>query len=57
MLVDLLPAAINDAIQKAKALHVEAMQEVTGGLELPEGLGDSLKQMLGQAPKDPATDP
>ena len=52
MLVDLLPAAINDAIRKAKALHVEAMQQVAGGLELPAGLGDSLHQMMGQLPDD-----
>lgn len=48
MIVDLLPAAINDAIAKSKALHVEAMQKVTGGMELPAGLGDTLKQVLGQ---------
>jgi DNA-binding protein YbaB len=39
----LLPAAINDAISKAKQMHVQAMKEVTGGLELP-GLDDALKQ-------------
>jgi DNA-binding YbaB/EbfC family protein len=50
MLVDLLPAAINDAINKAKALHMEAMQDVAGGFDLPAGLGDSLKEMLGQSP-------
>ena len=48
MVVDLLPAAINDAIAKSKALHVEAMQQLTGGMELPAGLGDTLKQVLGQ---------
>lgn len=47
MVIDLLPAAINDANAKAKALHVQAMQEVTGGLELPAGLGDTLKNMMG----------
>ena len=48
MIVDLVPAAVNDAIAKSKALHVEAMQQVTGGMELPAGLGDTLKQVLGQ---------
>ena len=48
MVIDLLPAAINDANAKAKMLHVEAMQDVTGGLELPGGLGDTLKNMMGQ---------
>lgn len=47
MVVDLLPAAINDAIAKSKQLHLEAMQSMTGGLELPAGLEDSLKSMLG----------
>jgi DNA-binding YbaB/EbfC family protein len=43
LIQDLLPAAINDAISKAKQMHVQAMKEVTGGLELP-GLDDALKQ-------------
>ena len=52
MIVDLLPAAINDAIAKSKALHLEAMQDMTGGMELPAGLGDTLKQVMGQMPSD-----
>ena len=47
MVIDLLPAAINDAVAKSKQLHLEAMQGMTGGLELPAGLEDSLKNMLG----------
>ncbi len=35
MLEDLLPAAFNDATEKAKQKHAEAMQEATGGLNLP----------------------
>jgi DNA-binding YbaB/EbfC family protein len=35
MLEDLLPAAFNDAANKAKQKHAEAMQEATGGLNLP----------------------
>ncbi len=42
MLQDLLPAAINDALTKAKQLHVEAVQSLTGGMEIP-GLGDMMK--------------
>ncbi|TWT37340.1 Nucleoid-associated protein YbaB [Posidoniimonas corsicana] len=40
MIEDLLPAAINDALGKAKQRQAEAMQEITGGLNLPglEGL-------------------
>ena len=47
MITDLIPAAVNDAIAKSKALHVEAMQAMTGGMELPAGLDNTLKQMLG----------
>jgi DNA-binding YbaB/EbfC family protein len=44
MAQDLLPAAINDATTKAKQLHVTAMQELTGGFDIP-GLGDALNKM------------
>lgn len=40
MVADLLPAAINQAVAKSRALHVEAMQSITGGLPLPGGLAD-----------------
>lgn len=39
MLQDLLMAAINDAAEKAKTLAEERMGNVTGGLDLPPGLG------------------
>jgi len=44
LLEDLLPAAFNAAQQKAKALHAEQMQSLTGGLNLPgmENLLDGL---------------
>ena len=45
-LEDLLPAAINDAQQKAKQLHAEQMQGLTGGLNIP-GLSEALGQMGG----------
>ena len=48
MIEDLLPAACNAAQRKAKELHVEAMQTLTGGLTLP-GLQEALSQI--------ATDP
>ncbi|MCH2179105.1 MAG: YbaB/EbfC family nucleoid-associated protein [Mariniblastus sp.] len=47
MVQDLLPAAINDAMAKAKTLHVEMMQEFTGGMQMPAGMDDMLKQMSG----------
>lgn len=48
MVESLLPVAVNDALGKAKALHVEAMQELTGDLPLA-GLDDMLKQLTGGA--------
>jgi nucleoid-associated protein EbfC len=48
MIEDLLPAAYNAAQQKAKLLHTEALQQITGGLNLP-GLNDSFSQ-LGEQP-------
>lgn len=43
---DLLPGAFNDAATKAKQLYADAMQEMTGGLNLP-GMGDALSQLTG----------
>ena len=43
MIEDLLPAAFNAAQQKAKQMHAEAMQSLTGGLSLP-GIQDALAQ-------------
>jgi DNA-binding YbaB/EbfC family protein len=42
-LEDLIPAAVNSAQDKAKALYAEEMNSLTGGLNLP-GLGDALGQ-------------
>jgi DNA-binding YbaB/EbfC family protein len=39
MLQDLVLTAVNDAIQKSKALAEERMGGLTGGLGLPPGLG------------------
>ena len=38
MLQDLLLAAVNDAVEKAKALDEERMGALTGGMGLPPGL-------------------
>ena len=35
MLEDLIPAAVNEAIQKAKQLHVEEMKALTQGIDVP----------------------
>lgn len=45
MIEDLLPAAANQALTKAKQLHVELMQSMTQQIEIP-GLGDALEQFL-----------
>lgn len=52
LLEDLLPAAINDAQQKAKTLHAEQMQAITGGLNLP-GMSDLLGGLGGETPNQP----
>ncbi len=44
MIEDLLPAAFNAAQQKARQMHAEAMQAITGGLPLA-GLQDALSQL------------
>jgi DNA-binding YbaB/EbfC family protein len=49
MIEDLLPAAFNAAAQKAKQLHAEGMQSITGGMQLP-GLDDALSQLTGTPP-------
>ena len=46
MLLDLLPSAINQAIVKAKELHLESMKSLTGGMELP-GLDEAMAQFSG----------
>ncbi|MCG8583409.1 MAG: YbaB/EbfC family nucleoid-associated protein [Pirellulales bacterium] len=46
MIEDLLVGAINQAVAKSKQLHAEAMQEVTGGMNIP-GLSDAMKNMGG----------
>lgn len=46
LIEDFIPAAINAAQQKAKQLHAEMMQELTGGMNIP-GLGDALGSLGG----------
>jgi DNA-binding YbaB/EbfC family protein len=43
---DLLPGAINQAVSKAKEQHIQAMQSMTAGLNLP-GLTDALTRLTG----------
>ena len=47
MIKDLLPAAINDALEKQQQLRMEAMQSVTEDLPLPGNMEDMFKQIMG----------
>jgi nucleoid-associated protein EbfC len=51
LMEDLLPAAFNDARQKAQQLHAEQFQSLTGGLNLP-GLSEALGSMGPDAPRE-----
>ena len=46
MIEDLVPAAVNQALAKAKQLHVEAMQSMTRDLDVP-GLNEAIAQLTG----------
>jgi nucleoid-associated protein EbfC len=46
---DLLPAAVNQALAKAKQLHAEAMKSMADGLDVP-GLNAMLAQLSGGEP-------
>lgn len=46
MIEDLVPAAVNEAIQKAKQLHVEEMKSLTQGIDLP-GLDAAIANLAG----------
>jgi DNA-binding YbaB/EbfC family protein len=47
MIEDLVTTAVNQAISKARQLHVEAMKSLAGGLEVP-GLDAMLGDALGE---------
>jgi DNA-binding YbaB/EbfC family protein len=49
MIEDLLPAAFNAAQTKAKQMHAEALQSLTGGLPMG-GFADILSQLPGAGP-------
>lgn len=46
MIEDLVPAAVNDALAKAKQMHSEMMQSLTGKLNMP-GLDEALAKFSG----------
>lgn len=49
LLEDLVAAAVNQAVAKAKELHAEAMRSLTGGIPLP-GVEQALARFLGTGP-------
>ena len=46
LLEDLIAAAVNQALEKAKALHAAALKNMTGEMDLP-GLDDALAKITG----------
>lgn len=50
MIEDLIPAAVNQAIAKAKQLHAEEMKEMAQGMNVP-GLNEALGQIAGRVPE------
>ena len=46
MLEDLLPAAINDAREKAQQLHAEELKTIADGMDVP-GLEEALGKFTG----------
>lgn len=52
MIKDLLPAAINDALEKQQQLRMEAMQSVTEDLPIPGNMESMLNQLMGKASDD-----
>ncbi|HUY33232.1 MAG TPA: YbaB/EbfC family nucleoid-associated protein [Pirellulales bacterium] len=55
LMEDLVCAAVNLALEKAKQLHAEAMRSVAGGISLP-GLDEALAKLTGggSSPGGPA---
>lgn len=41
LLEELIPGAMNEALTKVRAMHIEKMREATGGIDLP-GLDEAL---------------
>jgi DNA-binding YbaB/EbfC family protein len=50
LLEDLIPAATNQALEKAKELHAEVIKEIASGFELP-GLTEMLAKATSQEEK------
>ena len=46
MIEDLIPAAVNQALSRAKQLHADAVKSMTAGMELP-GLDEAMSKLTG----------
>lgn len=44
LLEELIPMALNEALLKVRAMHIEKMREATGGIDLP-GLDEALANL------------
>lgn len=44
MIEDLIPAAVNQAVEKSRQLHMEAMKTITSDLKVP-GLDEAISKM------------
>ncbi|MEK6237484.1 MAG: YbaB/EbfC family nucleoid-associated protein [Planctomycetales bacterium] len=53
LIEDLVAGAVNQAMAKARELHAEAMQDLTGGMDLP-GMQDMLGKFGGTGGPDSA---
>ena len=51
LIEDLVAAALNQAVAKAKLLHADAMKELTGNLEIP-GVQEALAKLTGSLPPE-----
>ncbi|MBN1909163.1 MAG: YbaB/EbfC family nucleoid-associated protein [Pirellulales bacterium] len=51
LIEDLVVTATNQALSKAKQLHAEAMQALTGNINIP-GLDEAMNKFMGQPPSD-----
>lgn len=52
LLEDLVTTAVNQALAKAKQLHAEAVQSLTGNLNVP-GLDEAMNKFLGSPDPEP----
>ena len=58
MIEDLVPAAINQGLQKAKQLHAETIKSLTDGLNIPiPGLSEAIQKLTGGGAEPPDDSP